>query len=137
MREMELHHIYKIKSETEVILPAALKDSFLEFISVSGIQFSPQVSEYDEKATFHFLFLNISLKDLTEEFLLHFEPEGFWATEIAVPKERIKQTERIATESGWITFIRQQGTDKTRICFIRTPRAVPASELEERVELVT
>jgi hypothetical protein len=136
MLQMDFQNIYKLKTDTEVILPASLKDSFLEFISDNGIQFSPQVTEHDEKATFHFLFLNRSLKDLTEEFLLQFEPEGFWATEIAVPNERVKHTERVASDSGWITYIRQQGTDKTRICFVRTPRSVPVTELEERVELV-
>jgi hypothetical protein len=133
---MDIKSIYKLKNDTEVILPASLKDSFLEFVADNGIQFSPQVTEIDEKAIFHFLFLNRSLTDLTEEFLLTFEPEGFWATEIAVPNNRLKQTQRIASDSGWITYIRQQGTDKTRICFVRTPRAVPVTELEERVELV-
>src|SRR6266480_1190219 len=133
---MEIKDIYRLKTDTEVTLPASLRDSFLTYIAENGIQFYPQVSEHDEKATFHFLFLNRSLKDLVEEFLFQFEPEGFWATEIAVPNERIKQTERIASDSGWITYIRQQGTDKTRICFIRTPRAVPVTELEVRVELV-
>ena|SRR5438552_2642173 len=133
---MDIQSIYKIKSETEIILPAALKDGFLTFTAENGIQFSPQVTEHDEKATFHFLFLNRSLKDLAEEFLMHFEPDNFWATEIAVPNDRVKHTERIASDSGWITYIRQIGSDKTRICFIRTPRAVPVTELEERVELV-
>src|SRR5689334_20073027 len=128
---MDIQNIYKLKSDTEVILPASLKDGFLEFASNSGIQFSPQVTERDEKALFHFLFLNKSLKDLTEEFLLHFEPDDFWATEIAVPNDRVKHTERVAEDSSWITFIRQRGIDKTRICFIRTPRSVPVTELEE------
>ncbi len=118
------------------MLPLSLKDSFLGFLSDNGIQFAPQVREQDEKALFHFLFLNTSLKDLSENFLLMFEPDDFWATEIAVPNDRIKQTERIASDSEWISYIRQQGTDKTRICFVRTPRSVPVSELEERVELV-
>src|SRR5256885_897023 len=122
---MDIQSIYKIKSDNEVILPAALKDGFLSFIADSGIQFAPQVREEDEKALFHFLFLNASLKTLTEEFLLQFEPDDFWATEIAVPNERVKHTERIARDSAWISFIRQQGTEKTRICFIRTPRSVP------------
>ncbi len=133
---MNIQNIYTLKSDTEVMLPLSLKDSFLGFLSDNGIQFAPQVREQDEKALFHFLFLNTSLKDLSENFLLMFEPDDFWATEIAVPNDRIKQTERIASDSEWISYIRQQGTDKTRICFVRTPRSVPVSELEERVELV-
>jgi hypothetical protein len=133
---MDIQNIYKLKSDSEVILPASLKDSFLSFVSDNGIQFAPQVREENEKALFHFLFLNTSLKDLVEEFLLMFDPDDFWATEIAVPNNRVKHTERIATDSEWISYIRQQGTDKTRICFVRTPRSVPITELEERVELV-
>ena len=133
---MNIQNIYTLKSDTEVILPLSLKDSFLGFLSDSGIQFAPQVREEDEKALFLFLFLNISLKNLVEDFLLMFEPDDFWATEIAVPNERVKHTERIASESEWISYIRQQGIDKTRICFVRTPRSVPVTELEERVELV-
>ena len=133
---MNIQNIYTLKSDTEVILPASLKEGFLSFLSDNGIQFAPQVREEDEKVLFHFLFLNTSLKDLTENFLLMFEPDDFWATEIAVPNDRIKQTERIASDSEWISYIRQQGTDKTRICFVRTRRSVPVSELEERVELV-
>ena len=133
---MNIQNIYTLKSDTEVILPLSLKDSFLGFLSDNGIQFAPQVREEDEKALFLFLFLNISLKNLVEDFLLMFEPDDFWATEIAVPNERVKHTERIASESEWISYIRQQGTDKTRICFVRTPRSVPVTELEERVELV-
>jgi len=133
---MNIQNIYKLKSDTEVILPLSLKDSFLSFLSDNGIQFAPQVHEEDEKVLFHFLFLNTSLKNLVEEFLLMFEPDDFWATEIAVPNDRVKHTERIATESEWISYVRQQGMDKTRICFVRTPRSVPVTELEERVELV-
>jgi hypothetical protein len=133
---MEIQNIYKLKNEAEVILPASLKDGFLGFLSDNGIQFAPQVREEDEKATFHFLFLNVPLKKLVEDFLQTFEPDDFWATEIAVPNDRVKHTERIAEDSGWITYVRRQGTEKTRICFIRTPRAVPVTELEERVELV-
>jgi len=133
---MDIQSIYKLKSDKEVILPASLKDGFLGFVADNGIQFAPQVREESEKALFHFLFLNISLKKLVEDFLLTFEPDDFWATEIAVPNDRVKHTERIARDSGWISYIRQQGTEKTRICFIRTPRAVPVTELEERVELV-
>jgi hypothetical protein len=133
---MNIQNIYKLKSDTEVILPASLKDGFLNFLSDNGIQFAPQVREENEKALFHFLFLNTSLKDLTEEFLLKFEPDDFWATEIAVPNDRVKHTERIASDSEWISYIRQQGTDKARICFVRTPRSVPITELEERIELV-
>jgi len=133
---MDIHSIYKLKNEAEVVLPASLKDGFLSFLSDNGIQFAPQIREEDEKATFHFLFLTIPLKDLVEDFLHRFEPDDFWATEIAVPNDRIKHTERIAEDSGWITYVRQQGAEKTRICFVRTPRAVPVTELEERVELV-
>jgi hypothetical protein len=133
---MDIQSIYKLKSEKEVILPASLKDNFLAFLSDNGIQFAPQVREENEKALFHFLFLNTSLKKIVEEFLLMFEPDDFWATEIAVPNDRVKHTERIARDSDWISYIRQQGTDKTRICFVRTPRSVPVSELEERIELV-
>lgn len=133
---MDIQNIYKLKSEKEVVLPASLKDSFLEFLSSSGIQFAPQVTERSEKALFHFLFLNTSLEDLVKEFLLMFEPDDFWATELAVPNDRVKHTERIATDSGWISYIRQSGAEKTRICFVRTPRSVPVTELEERVELV-
>ncbi len=133
---MDIHNIYKLKSEKEVVLPASMKDSFLGFLSDNGIQFAPQVQEEDEKALFHFLFLNSSLEKLVQEFLLTFVPDDFWATEIAVPNDRVKQTERIASDSEWMSYIRQQGTDKTRICFVRTPRSVPVTELEERVELV-
>jgi hypothetical protein len=133
---MDIQSIYKLKSDSEVILPASLKDGFLTFLADNGIQFAPQVHEENEKALFHFLFLNTSLQKLVEEFLLMFEPDDFWATEIAVPNDRVKHTERIASDSEWISFIRQQGSDKTRICFVRTPRSVPVTELEERVELV-
>jgi hypothetical protein len=133
---MDIQSIYKLKSDSEVILPASLKESFLTFLSDNGIQFAPQMREENEKALFHFLFLNVPLKNLVEEFLLQFEPDDFWTTEIAVPNTRVKHTERIARDSDWISYIRQQGSDKTRICFIRTPRSVPVTELEERVELV-
>lgn len=133
---MDIQNIYKLRSENEVILPASLKNSFLAFVSDNGIQFAPQVREEDEKALFHFLFLNVSIKKLVEEFLLTFEPDDFWATEIAVPNDRVKHTERIASDSEWISYIRQRGTEKTRICFVRTPRSVPVTELEERIELV-
>src|SRR5438128_12580877 len=127
---MDIRDLYRLRSDTEIVLPASLKDGFLQFVADNGIQFSPQVSERDEKATFHFLFLNRSLKELAEEFFLTFTPDDFWATEIAVPNDRIKHTERIASESGWLSYVRQQGSDKTRICFVRTPRSVPVTELE-------
>ncbi|MDP4231341.1 MAG: hypothetical protein Q8916_13160 [Bacteroidota bacterium] len=133
---MEAKDIYRLKNENEVILPASLKDGFLAFLSDNGVQFAPQVKEEDEKALFHFLFLNRPLKDVVEEFLLKFDPDDFWATEIAVPNDRIKQTERIARDSEWISYVRQQGTEKTRLCFVRTPRSVPVTELEERIDLV-
>jgi hypothetical protein len=134
---MEIQNIYKLKSENEVLLPASLKDSFLGFVADNGIQFAPQVREENESVLFHFLFLNTSLKDLVEKFLLQFEPDDFWTTEIAVPNDRVKHTERIGSDSEWISFIRQRGSDKTRICFVRTPRSVPVMELEGRVELVS
>ncbi len=133
---MDIQNIFTLKSDNEVILPASLKDGFLEFLSDNGIQFAPQVREENEKATFHFLFLNVPLRKLVEDFLLIFEPDDFWATEIAVPNDRVKHTKRIAEDSGWIPYIRQHGSEKTRICFVRTPRAVPVTELEERVDLL-
>ena len=133
---MDIQNIYQLKSDKEVILPASLKDSFLGYVSDNAIQFAPQVREESESALFHFLFLNTPLEKLVQEYLLTFEPDDFWATEIAVPNDRVKHTDRIARDSGWISYIRQQGIDKTRICFIRTPRAVPVTELEERVERV-
>lgn len=133
---MDIQNIYKLRSDKEVILPTSLKDSFLEFLSSSGIQFAPQVTEGSETSLFHFLFLNISLDTLVKEYLLMFEPDDFWTTELAVPNDRVKHTERIAADSGWISYIRQNGAEKTRICFVRTPRAVPVTELEERIELV-
>ncbi|MEI8135344.1 MAG: hypothetical protein WCH46_09805 [bacterium] len=133
---MDFQSIYRLKSEKEVILPTSLKEAFLTFVADNGIQFSPQVRDEDEKTTFHFLFLNGSLQNLVEQFLAMFEPDDFWATEIAVPNERVKHVERVAGESHWLSYIRQQGTDKTRICFVRTPRSVPVTELEERVDLV-
>jgi hypothetical protein len=133
---VDIQNIYTLKSDKEVILPASLKDSFLMFLSDNSIQFAPQVREENEKTLFHFLFLNTSLKKLVEQFLLQFEPDDFWATEIAVPNNRVKHTERIASDSDWMSYVRQQGSDKTRICFVRTPRSVPVTELEERIELV-
>ena len=50
---MDFRHLFTLKSDTEVIFPASLKDSFLDFVSASGIQFAPQVTEHDEKAEFH------------------------------------------------------------------------------------
>lgn len=133
---MEIESIYKIKSEKEVILPASLKDSFLDFVSNNGVQFAPQIREESESALFTFLFLTISLKELVEFYLATFVPDDFWATEIAVPNDRVKHVERLASDSQWIPYIRQRGGQKTRLCFIRTPRSVPVTELEERIELV-
>ncbi len=134
---MDITSVYELQSAKDVVLPRALEESFTAFISSSGMPFEPMVSWEGEKSRIHFLFLNKDLKELVEEFLFTFEPDGFHATEIAIPNDRVKHVERIAAESGWKSFIRQQGTERTRICFIRTPRSVPADELEERVELVS
>lgn len=134
---MEVTSVYEIAGESDVILPRALEESFVAFVSASGMPFAPQVKWEGEHSRIHFLLLNKDLRDLVEEFLLTFEPDEFHAVEIAVPNDRVKHTERISRESGWKPFIRQRGAERTRICFIRTPRSIPSAELEERVELVS
>ena len=129
--------IYRIKSETDVVIPGALEDAFIAFVSASGMPFMPQVHHEDANVRIHFLFLSKPLEEMVKEFFATFEPDGFHATELAVPNDRVKHTIRIAEESNWIPFIRQEGTERTRICFIRTPRSVTATELEERIELVS
>ncbi len=99
--------------------------------------FAPGVTVEGEKSHIHFLFLNKDLKPLVEEFLAKFEPDGYSTYEVAVPNDRVKHAERIAAESGWQFFIRQQGADRTRICFIKTSSGVNVNELEERIELVS
>ena len=134
---MEVISMYELRGKNDVILPRALEESFTAFISSSGMPFEPIVSWEGECSLIHFLFLSKDLKELVEEFLLTFEPDGFHSSEIAIPNDRVKHVERIAAESGWKSFVRQHGSERTRICFIRTPRSVPAEELEERVELVS
>lgn len=129
--------IYLITSDSDVTLPRALEESFVAFISASGMPFAPEVKIEGEKSHIHFLFLNIELKPLVEEFLAKFEPDGYYTYEVAVPNDRVKHAERIAVESGWQYFIRQQGSDRTRICFIKTSTSIGVGELEERIELVS
>ena len=129
--------IYLITSDTDVTLPKPLEESFIAFISASGMPFAPEVKVDGEKSHIHFLFLNKDLKPLVEEFMAKFEPDGYYTYEVAVPNDRVKHAERIASESGWQFFIRQQGTDRTRICFIKTSSGVGVDELEERIELVS
>ncbi|HYM20898.1 MAG TPA: hypothetical protein VEW28_07835 [Candidatus Kapabacteria bacterium] len=129
--------IYRIPSETDVIFPAALEEAFTSFVSASGMPFAPRVSHEGANVRIHFFFVSKPLEELVKEFLATFEPDGFHATELAVPNDRVKHVIRIAEESNWLPFIRQQGADRARICFIRTPRSVTAVELEERIELVS
>ncbi len=133
---MKFESIYRHQGDNDVTLPAALEELFTGFVSDSGMPFAPQITHSDEKVNIHFLFLTKPLKELVDEFLARFEPDGFYTIEAAVANDRLKHAVRIAEESNWIPFVRQEGTDRTRVCFIRTPRSVPASELEERVELV-
>jgi hypothetical protein len=128
--------IYRLQGETDIVLPGALEDAFTDFVSRSGMPFAPQVSHEDSKVRVHFLFVSKPLNELADEFLAKFEPDGFHAIELAVPNDRLKHVVRVADEGEWISFIRQQGAERTRLCFIRTPRSIPTSELEERVELV-
>ncbi len=121
----------------DVVFPASLEDAFTTFMSDSGMPFAPQVTIEDAKAHIHFLFLIKPIEELVEEFLAKFEPDGYHAIELAVPNDRLKHVLRIADESEWLSFIRQQGVDRTRICFIRTPRSVTTAELEERIDLVS
>lgn len=129
--------IYELRGEQDIILPRALEESFTAFVAASGMPFAPAVTFEGELAVVHFLFLSRPLPEIAEEFFAVFEPDGYNALEIAVPNERVKHTERIAEESGWLAFIRQRGAERSRICFIRTVRSVSLDELEERVELVS
>ena len=128
--------IYEIHTQHDVVLPAALEEAFVEFLSSSGMPFAPQVTTKEEKSHIHFLFLNKKLEDLVDEFLDTFEPDGFHTTELAVPNDRLKHVLRVAEESNWIPFVRHVGAERTRIVFIRTRRSLPATELEVRIELV-
>lgn len=128
--------IYRLQGESDILLPAALEEAFTGFVSHSGMPFAPQVSHEDSKVRIHFLFVSKPLNELADEFLAKFEPDGFHAIELAIPNDRVKHAIRVADEGEWISFTRQQGSEKSRLCFIRTPRSIPASELEERVELV-
>lgn len=134
---MTRSQIYEVHTQHDLVLPAALEEAFTAFLSASGMPFAPQVTLKEEKAYIHFLFLNKKIEDLTDEFLATFEPDGFHATELAVPNDRLKHVIRVGEESNWIPFIRHEGAERTRICFIRTRRSVPATELEERIELVS
>ena len=128
--------IYELRSEYDVVLPKALEESFTAFVSASGMPFAPSVSHEGDQVVIHYLFLNQPLKGIIDEFLAVFEPDGYNALELAVPNDRIKHVERVAEESGWLSFIRQRGADRTRICFIRTDHAEAVDELEERIEIV-
>lgn len=129
--------VYEITSETDVILPKVLEESFVAFISASGMPFAPEVRVEGEKSHIHFLFLNKDLRLLVEEFIATFEPDGYYTYEAAIPIERVKHVERIASESGWQSFIRQQGAERTRICFLKTSAGISCAELEERIEIVS
>ncbi len=129
--------IFELRSEHDVVLPTALEEAFIAFVSGSGMPFEPTVTHEDERSVIHFLFLNVTLEGLVTEFLATFVADDVIATEIAVMNERLKHTMKISKESGWLPFVRQHGTDRTRICFIRTSRSVPLAELEERIELVS
>lgn len=128
--------IYHLRGETDILLPGALEEAFTEFVSNSGMPFAPQVTHEDSTVRIHFLFLSKPLKTLADEFLATFEPDGFHTLEVAIPNDRIKHAIRVADEGQWISFTRYEGADRSRICFIRTPRSIPAAELEERIELV-
>ena len=134
---MDIAEIYTIRGEHDILLPKALEQSFTAFISASGMPFAPTVSYEGEYAKVHFLFLAKPLADLASEFFAVFEPDGYHSVELAVSNDRIKHTERIADESGWLSFIRQRGAERSRICFIRTGHAENVEELEERIELVS
>jgi hypothetical protein len=134
---MVANEIYELRGEHDIILPRALEESFTAFVSASGMPFAPVVTIEGDTAIIHFLFLSQPLKDIAEEYFAVFEADDYNTIELAVPNERIKHTERIAEESGWLSFIRQQGAERSRICFIRTSNAVGTSELEERIELVS
>lgn len=129
--------IYELRGDHDIILPRALEESFTTFVAASGMPFEPTVHVEGERIVIHFLYLSRPLREMVEEYLAVFEPDGMNATEIAVPNDRVKHSERIAEESGWIPFVRQRGAERSRICFIRTPSAVGIDELEERIELVS
>lgn len=129
--------IYSLRDERNIVIPMALEDSFTSFVAASGMPFAPTVTVEGDHAVIHFLYVSRSLRDLAEEYFAVFEPDGYNAIEVAVPNDRVKHTLRISAESGWLSFIRQQGAERSRICFIRTPRATSAVELEERIELVS
>jgi hypothetical protein len=133
---MEANEIYELRGDHDIVLPLALEESFTAFVSASGMPFTPTVTIEGDHAVVHFLYVSQPLKAIVEEFLAVFEPDGYHATELAVPNERIKHTERVAEESGWLPFVRQRGAERTRICFIRTSAAESIEELEERIELV-
>ncbi len=129
--------IFELRSEQDVVLPIALEEAFIAFVSGSGMPFEPTITHEDDRAIIHFLFLNVTLEALVKEFLATFVADDVIATEIAVTNDRLKHIIKISEESGWLPFVRQHGTDRTRICFIRTSHSVPLSELEERIELVS
>src|SRR6187399_3026104 len=87
--------IYLITSDTDVTLPKPLEESFIAFISASGMPFAPEVKVDGERSHIHFLFLNKDLKPLVEEFMAKFEPDGYYTYEVAVPNDRVKHAERI------------------------------------------
>lgn len=128
--------IYELRGEQDIVVPQALEESFLAFVSSSGMPFTPTVSAEGDRSVIHFLFVSQPLKTVADEFFAVFEPDGYHALEIAVPNDRLKHSERIAEESGWLPLIRQRGAERTRICFIRTQHAESVEELEERIELV-
>ena len=130
------NEIYELRGEQDIVLPMALEESFTAFVSLSGMPFAPTISSEGDHTVVHFLYLSKPLKEIADEFFAVFEPDGYSAIEIAVPNDRIKHTERVAEESGWLSFIRQRGAERTRICFIRTKNAESVDELEERIELV-
>jgi len=134
---MTANEIYEIRGEHDIVLPKSLEESFTVFVSLSGMPFAPTVTSENDRSIVHFLYLSQPLENIAEEFFAVFEPDGYNATEIAVPNDRIKHTERVAEESGWLSFVRQRGAERSRICFIRTQNAESTEELEERIELVT
>jgi hypothetical protein len=134
---MVTSEIYELRGPQDVVLPKVLEPSFTSFVSASGMPFAPTVTYEGDQAIIHFLFVSHPLQPLVEEFLAVFEPDGFHVVELAVANDRVKHAERIAEESGWLSFVRQRGTERSRICFIRTQHGEPAEELEERIDLVS
>ena len=133
---MVAREIYELRGEHDIVVPRALEESFLAFVSASGMPFAPTVTQEGDRSVIHFLFISQPLEGIADEFFAVFEPDGYYALEIAVPNDRLKHSERIAEESGWLPLIRQRGAERTRICFIRTENAESVEELEERIELV-